>query len=311
MQTSLGFERSIQTLQAVKDYGWTYPSNYLDIYFEKISAEENISWMHVSEHCIGSDGLMSMPALGVFVDVGLSNAARATLGQKASLATVALRLGIRRQPGVGNLKAVSKVSANIDDTQMGAAFTQVEVFTEHGELLASGSALMGLAPFKNSLNVDALPDAPRKFAALAACLPGAKTYNPLIYAAAQRAQQQVEHKGAAFIDHFWGAQLLSDSHAEPSLRFYRGHHLANRAGNVHGGVLYGLAAQAASAVVPAGWRVAESSVQYLNAASDEYFETRLEVLRQGRNTVVVNCQIVSNENKKVLHSQWTFLKPQD
>jgi len=308
MHTSPGFARSIQTLQAVKDYGWTYPSNYLDIYFEKISAEENISWMQVDEHCIGSDGLMSMPALGVFVDVGLSNAARATLGQKASLATVALRLGIRRQPRAGMLKAVSKVSANIEDAQMGAAFTQVDVFTEAGELLASGSALMGLAPFKNSLNVDALPDAPRSFAALAECLSNVQPDEAAVCQAAQQAQYQAKATGKAFIDHFWAAMPQGEHLTSRSLRFYRGDHLANRSGNVHGGVLYGFAAQAASAVVPKGWRVAESSVQYLNAASDEYFDTHLGVLRQGRNTVVVDCQIVSNKNKKVLHSQWIFLK---
>ena len=146
---------------------------------------------------------------------------------------------------------------------------------------------------------------------MATCLPGAQADDPLIYAAAQRAQQAVEQQGAAFIEHFWGAQPLDGSLASPTLRFHRGDHLANRSGNVHGGVLYGFAAQAASAVVPAGWRVAESSVQYLSAASDEYFDTRLEVLRQGRNTMVVDCQVISNTNKKVLHSQWTFLKPQE
>lgn len=311
MQTSPGFERSIQTLQAVKDYGWTYPSNYLDIYFEKISEQENISWMQVGEHCIGSDGLMSMPALGVFVDVALSNAARATLGQKASLATVALRLGIKSMPRAGKLKAVSKISTRIEDAQIGAVFTQVDVFTEQAELLASGSALMGLAPFKNSLNVDALPDAPRVFAELATCWPEAQTADPLVCEAAQQAQHQATEKGVAFIDHFWAAKPLTTSAENAVLRFYRGDHLANRSGNVHGGVLYGFAAQAASAVAPLGWRVAESSVQYLNAASDEYFDTYVEVLRQGRNTVVVDCHVRSSTGRKVLHSQWTFLKPQD
>ena len=311
MQPSLGFERSLQTLQAVKDYGWTYPSNYLDIYFERVSAEENISWMQVDAHCIDSDGLMPMSALGVFVDVGLSNAARATLGQQASLATIALRLGIRRQPSVGKLKAVSKVAANIEDAHIGAAFTKVEVFTEQGDLLASGSALMGIAPFKNSLNVEVLPDSPRTFAPWSQCQSLAQSEGKLVFEAAKQAQHEANERSVAFIEQFWGAQPLDSSDGSTINRFHRGEHLANRSGNVHGGILYGLAAKAASTHVPAGWKVTESSVQYLNAASDDYFDIHTEVLRQGRNTVVVDCQVLSNKNKKVLHSQWTYLKPRD
>ena len=306
MNESLGFQRSIQAIRAVKEYGWTYPSNYLDIYFEKISPQENISWMEVGAHCLSSNASISMAAFAVFADVGLSNAARASLGQQASLATITLSLSIKKLPGAGKIKAVSRIKNTVDDAEIGAVFTEVEIYSEQGEPLASGHALMGIAPFKNALNVQALPDAPKLFADAAQCVPAADSRDYLIYEGAQQAQDL--DNGASFIDKFWAAQEASEG-SWSGFRFFKGEQLSNRSGNVHGGILYGLAAQAASAVVPAGWHIAESAVQYLNAASDTYFDIHTEILRQGRNTVVVECKVVSNAGKKIIHAQWTFLKP--
>lgn len=306
MTVSPGFQRSIQAIRAVHDYGWTYPSNYLDIYFEKVSAQENISWMEVGAHTLSSQGRIGMAALGVFSDVGLSNAARATLGQQASLATISLHLSIKKLPGAGKIKAVARMANTIDDAEIGAVRTEVKIYCEAGEQLASGSALMGMAPFKNALNVRALPEAPKVFADLAQCVPDSDSPDYAVYQAAQRADALGQSE--TFLDHFWGAEKVSLNSGSAVFRFYKGEQLSNRSGNVHGGILYGLAAQAASAVAPEGWMVADSSVQYLNAASEPYFDMTAEVLRQGRNTVVVECKIISNTGKKIIHSQWTFLK---
>lgn len=306
MTVSPGFQRSIQAIRAVHDYGWTYPSNYLDIYFEKISAQENISWMEVGAHALSSQGRISMAALGVFADVGLSNAARATLGQQASLATISLHLSIKKLPAGGKIKAVARMANTIDDAEIGAVRTEVDIYSETGEQLASGSALMGMAPFKNALNVRALPDAPKLFADVEQCVPDCGSADYAVYQAAQKAEAQGQRK--SFLDHFWGAEQVSLHPGSAVLRFYKGEQLSNRSGNVHGGILFGLAGQAARAVAPEGWMVADSSVQYLNAASDPHFDVTAEVLRQGRNSVVVECKISSSTGRKIIHSQWTFLK---
>lgn len=311
MNPSPGFQRSIQAIRAVQDHGWTYPSNYLDIYFEKVSAQENISWMEVGEHALGSNGLISIAALGVFADVGLSNAARATLGQQASLATIGLHLSIMKLPSAGKIKAIGKMANTMDDAEIGAVFTEVEIYSEAGESLASGSALMGMAPFKNALNVRALPNAPKVFVDVAHCVPTSDSTDYAVYQAAQKAlaASNSAANGTKFLDKFWGAERISLNQAQAVFRFYKGDELSNRSGNVHGGILYGMAAQAASAVASAGWKMVDSSVQYLNAASEEYFDASAEVLRQGRNTVVVECKVSSSTGKKIIHSQWTFLKP--
>lgn len=171
MKTSPGFERSVQTIRSVREQGWTYPSNYLDIYFEKISAEENIAWTEVGAHCLSRDGQMSWPAFGVFVDVGLSNAARSVLGQQASLATMSMHVSVKRLPGAGKLKAVGRIKNTLDSSQIGAVVTEVDIYSECQELLASGRALMGVAPFKNALNVQHLPSAAQQFRSWLDCVP--------------------------------------------------------------------------------------------------------------------------------------------
>lgn len=303
---SAGFERSIQTIRAVREQGWTYPSNYLDIYFDKIGVHENVSWAEVGEHCLSSDGGMAWPAFGVFVDVGLSNAARASLGQKASLATVSLQLSVKRLPRAGKLQAIGRIKNTMDTAQIGAVVTEVDVW-QGGELLAAGRALMGLAPFKNALDVQSLPHAAQHFHPWADCVPEPGSADYLTYEAACRAEAL--ESSASFIDKFWAAHKLHGNSDLSSYRFCKGEHLANRAGNVHGGILYGLAANAARGVAPPGWLIADSSVQYLNAATDAYFDTHTEILRQGANTMVVSCHVISSQNKLVIHSQWTLLKP--
>lgn len=309
MVASAGFERSIQAIRAVQDRGWTYPSNFLDIYFDKIGVEENVSWMEVGDYCLSEDGAIAWPAFGVFVDVGLSNAARALLGQKASMATVALHLSVKKRPGAGKLKAVGRIKNTLEQSCLGAVMTEVDIYAHDGQLVATGHALMSLAPFKNALDVQALPQAAQQFLPWQACVPESSAPTYPIYQAACQAQRP--QGGKTFIDRFWAAQPAAAASGSHTFRFYKGEHLANRAGNVHGGILYGIAANAAHAMAPMGWLMSESSVQYLNAASEKCFETATEVLRHGRNTMVVNCQIISGQNKKILHSQWTFLRPQD
>lgn len=306
MMISPGFERSVQTIRAVSEQGWTYPSNYLDIYFDKVSVEENIAWMEVRDHCLSRDGQLAWPAFGVFVDVGLSNAARSALGQQASLATVSLNVSVKRLPGPGKLKSVGRIKNTLDNASIGAVVTEVDIYSENQELLASGRALMGMAPFKNALNVQHLPSAAQEFRPWRDCVPAAGSPDYQIYAVACHAQAL--DNGQSFIDKFWAMHEVREHSGQKKYRIDKGDHLVNRAGNVHGGVLYGLAANAARAVVPEGWLIAESSVQYLNAASEAYFYAATEVLRKGKNTMVVECVVKTNNDKKVIYSQWIFFR---
>ena len=256
-------------------------------------------------HCLSRDGQMSWPAFGVFVDVGLSNAARSVLGQQASLATVSMHVSVKRLPGVGKLKAVGRIKNTLDNSRIGVVMTEVDIYSECQELLASGRALMGVAPFKNALNVRHLPSAAQRFRPWRDCVPATESADYHVYAAA--CQAQALDNGQTFIDKFWAAHPVPGDANAVHFRFDKGEHVSNRAGNVHGGILYGLAANSSRAVVPAGWLVAEGSVQYLNAASEDYFLIHTQVLRQGQNTMVVQCEVLSNSEKKVLNSQWTFL----
>ena len=107
-----------------------------------------------------------------------------------------------------------------------------------------------------------------------------------------------------FIDHFWcGVPQAAAGKAQ--LRFKTAPHLGNRAGQVQGGLLLGVAAHVASAAVNAGatlTRLSNISAWFLSPAADAQIDVVAHVTKPGRSLTMVSTRITDSSGKQVLEA---------
>jgi len=109
-------------------------------------------------------------------------------------------------------------------------------------------------------------------------------------------KQILNHADAAlaargsFIEHFWGgAGVLKN-----------GLHAGNRVGHAQGGILVGIAARSAAALLPAGWRLSGVSALYISPGEGRTLRANSKVIHHGRLTAVVRTQVTGKNRRRVL-----------
>jgi acyl-coenzyme A thioesterase PaaI-like protein len=110
-----------------------------------------------------------------------------------------------------------------------------------------------------------------------------------------------------FIDHFWcGTPQWRDGTAR--LRFMAGPHLGNRAGQVQGGLLLGVAAHVACIAANEGevcatrTRLSNISAWFLSPATDAQINVLARITKPGRSLTLVSTQITDSSGKRVLEA---------
>jgi acyl-coenzyme A thioesterase PaaI-like protein len=111
----------------------------------------------------------------------------------------------------------------------------------------------------------------------------------------------------AFLERFWGI-LPQAGEGWAECVVYAGRHVANRVGDVQGGILLGLAAQTSVAALPRGWSLVDLSAQFVAAASGPWVLARAECIRRGRNIAFVDCRISDNAGRTTLKAQATLAR---
>lgn len=110
----------------------------------------------------------------------------------------------------------------------------------------------------------------------------------------------------SFIHRFMGFRMVSSG---PSSRvdLENGSHLSNRVGKVQGGILLDLAAEAAAACLPAGWRLSSVSANYISTGEGPYLSASAELAHLGRATAVVNTVVSNSDGRSVLYALSTHI----
>jgi acyl-coenzyme A thioesterase PaaI-like protein len=102
-----------------------------------------------------------------------------------------------------------------------------------------------------------------------------------------------------FIEYFWGGEpKIGDGKAK--LRIAVAPHLGNRVGDVHGGILFGLAAQVAASVVPDTMRLSNICAWFTSPGKGPHLDIISTVVQQGRTLAVVRTQILNSTGVPVL-----------
>ncbi|MCY1556287.1 hypothetical protein D9M68_930250 [compost metagenome] len=85
-------------------------------------------------------------------------------------------------------------------------------------------------------------------------------------------------------------------------------HIANRVGDIQGGLLLGLAGRTCSAALPQGWRMLDISAQYIAPSPRSGVVMRAKTLRIGRSLASVECEATDAAGRLTLRAQANFVK---
>ena len=102
-----------------------------------------------------------------------------------------------------------------------------------------------------------------------------------------------------FIEHFWcGIPEVGEGKARLQLRVTP--HIANRAGQAHGGLLLGTAVKVANAAVPEDMRLSNMSVYFLRPGVGPVLDVYSDVTLRGRSLAIARTQVIGASGKLVL-----------
>ena len=245
----------------------------------------------------GADGEINWTALGVLVDVALGAVTRLKAGPAMRPATVQLQMQMTGASTRGDVATHAQFISFSEGTGVKHCFSSATV-TAGDTLIAHASGafvMLDLAPGTTQrahpwvadellqMPLDAIDLDQEEQEAVRAC----------------KRAESAAGDAHTFIDHFWcGIPKAGEGKAQLTVKVTP--HLGNRVGHVHGGVLLGMAAQVASAAVPACMRLSNITAWFVSPGLGPRLKVRSKVVQQGRNLAVVHTQIVSATGKLVL-----------
>lgn len=244
-------------------------------------------------------GELNWPTLGVVLDIALGSVTRIKSGPTMRPATVQLQIHMTGAPAQGPLVTRASFVGFSERTALRHALSTGSLSAGDTVIAhASGEFVMLDLPAGTTqapmpwaeTRIDAVPQKIRELdandrAALRICRRAE---------AAATAEQP-------FIEHFWcGIPQASEGRARLAVKVTP--HLGNRVGQVHGGLLLGLAARVAGAAVPGTMRLSNISTWFISPGQAPSLSVRSAVVQQGRNLAVVRTQIKSATGKLVLEA---------
>jgi len=251
-------------------------------------------------------GEWHLPVIGVIADIALGGVTRLLFGHTHRPATVQLDLAFTGKPLRGLLTARSHCHGLSSDTALHHAIaTGVVKAGDEVVAHASGGFVLLALPPGSTQNTDpwlqgSIFDAPALDAA-------ALSEDEQAVLARYLKAQARGRRTASFVEQFW-CGLPRRREGRASLTVDVGPHLGNRVGQVHGGILLGLAADVANAAVPDELRLAKLSSCYLSPGQGPRLKVRAGVVQRSRNLAVVRTEIFNADGTRVLETTSQHLR---
>lgn len=243
-------------------------------------------------------GEVSMAALGVLIDTATGAVTRTHVPPTMRPATVHLKMQFTGAPSTGHIVAHTRFQGHSDRAAVTEAVSVGRVM--------SGTTL--LAHVSGTFVMLKLPEG--RMHHTNPWLPGNHKLAPELPESELQPHERavIDHFDAArkksnathpFIEYFWGGEPKI-SGGQAKLRIDVAPHLGNRVGDVHGGILFGLAAQVANSVVPDTMRLSNICAWFTSPGKGPYLDIISTVVQQGRTLAVVRTQIISATGVPVL-----------
>jgi len=293
-------------MRAHRTPGWHLPAHLLELNFDRIEAEEARVSMPVGPHCLDRNGAVHRAAIMVLADVAMAGALRIRFGATARLATVTARLNFASARAAQHLQAIATCRMDISGTVVQLTVCTVGIYSG-SELLCSGEATFVVLDNRRGTAMHPLPRTSTLYGVEPLGVDELTAEEHAVLSLARRADTSPPPR-ESFLEAFWGmVPKAGDGWAECA--FERGMHVANRVGDVQGGVLLGLAAQTCVAVLSEDWRLVEASARYLAAAdTGRSLLARAELVRMGRNIAFVECSVTDESGRVSLRAEATLAR---
>jgi len=252
-----------------------------------------------------SAGEVHWPVLGVLLDVALGAVTRLKTGATHRPATVQLEVSFTGSP----MREPPAASARfVEYTQRSAVKHAIAsaVVTSGGVPVAHASGSFVLLELKEDAMQQVLPWVSRELSVDPLATHHMQDHERAVLRRYDRAcaLATVEHP---FIERFWsGVPQRREGTARLSVPV--GAHLGNRIGQVHGGILFGLAAHTACAAAPATMRLSNIAAWFTSPGQGTRLTVRSSVLHASRNLAVVRTQITGAGNVRVLEATSQHLR---
>jgi len=266
--------------------GFHFPGNFLDVSFDRVSRKGVRLSIDPGPWSADETGQTDLGALAILADLALGASIRAHLSREARVATVSLALQFTGAPRRGRLLARGEFQGFFAQGAGRLGLSRVTVAGSAGQVCYGTGSFMALAP-PQDITLHPVPLRSRKSGE-----PGRISEKHL-----SRTERQILHRadaalaaGGNFIEKFWGgAGILKN-----------GLHAGNRVGHAQGGILVGIAAKSAAALLPAGWLLSAVSALYVSPGEGRTLRASSTVIHQGRLTAVVRTRVTGRNRRRVL-----------
>ena len=291
------YQRVARSLNITRDLGLAFPSVFMGISGAPIGNNE--VEMHWRDEVVfrGADGELNLCALCGLVDTLLGTQADMHIGPRMRPATAHINLELTGASTQGDISVTARFQGYAHTSRVRQALVGAD-FHCGDRLIGHASSTCVLMDLPEGRTRATWP-----WPAVGYVVPQrkvsefeAKELQSLKACEAAEAAASAEHP---FIDHFWcGIPTVGDGEAK--LQVAVAPHLGNRAGQVQGGLLLGMAASVAHAAAPGATRVSNISAYFVSASVGPVLDVQAQVVRAGCSLSVVRTQIMGPENKLVL-----------
>jgi len=288
-------QRVLRGIALNRQPGFHFPGNFLDLSFDRVGRQGVRLSIDPGPWSADASGQTDLGALAILADLALGASIRAHLSRAARVATVSLALQFTGAPRRGRLHARGEFQGFFAQGAGRLGLSRVTVSGSAGQVCYGTGSFMALAPPKG-VTMHPVPLRSRKSGE-----PGriseedlSGTERKILY----RADSALAARGS-FIENFWGG--------EGTLK--NGLHAGNRVGHAQGGILVGIAARSAAALLPAGWLLSAISALYVSPGEGRTLRAASTVIHQGRLTAVVRTRIAGRQGRRVLEVVSTHCAP--
>ena len=244
-------------------------------------------------------GEVNRPALGVLIDVALGAVTRLKSPPTVRPATVQLQVQMTGASTRGHLVAHARLTGASQRTASRHVLSSAKVSVGDTVVahVSGAFVMLDLPPGATQTPMPWVPEGVAEAVGDMVELDEREREAVRRCRHAERAAT-AEHP---FVEHFWcGVPIAAEGKAALAVKVAP--HLGNRVGQVHGGMLLGMAAQVASAALPDTMMLSNLSTWFIKPGEGPRLKVRSGVVQQGRNVAVVRTQITNAEGKLVLEA---------
>lgn len=298
-------EQVLRAIAQNREPGLHFAGNFLGISWDHVEAAGTRLSLDVEPHVADADGQLNIGALAMLADFALANCMRAILEPHQRLATVSMTMELTDAPRTGRLEATGRFRGFIREGRGRIGKSDVLVVSQD-EILCTGSgAFMALDP-PSDVKLHPVPHRRRGDPPVRLLDEGDLKEDEREILA--RTDQAIADPRPSFIEQFWGYLPHRTTHGA-SCKAPNGPHIGNRVGHAQGGVLLGLAANAAACALPPAWRLSAVSGWFLRPGQGKTLTAKASVVHQGRLTALARTVVSDPERRAVIEVMTTHAHP--